>query len=283
MKQQKINEFKFNINKFNIKNTFLKLTKYTVPYNTEPILENLLPKKIKKDEFGNYYYRIGKSKTMFTAHLDDVSWDNEIVNHKTVNDFIRTDGSTILGADDKAGVTILLYMIYKRVPGTYYFFIGEEHGMVGSKGIIRLKKKWFSDNFKRCISFDRKGYGSIISSQLGQICCSNEFIDSLIKEYGKYNLLHRNDPTGVFTDSAAFIGIIPECTNISVGYFNEHSNNERQNIVYLDLLSKASSKIKWDNLPSPGITKNPQNYNNNNNNDYYDEYGEYGDFDNIFD
>jgi len=49
------------------------------------------------------------------------------------------------------------------------------------------------------------------------------------------------------------------------------------------LLSKASSKIKWDNLPSPGITKNPQNYNNNNNNDYYDEYGEYGDFDNIFD
>ena len=39
---------------------------------------------------------------------------------------------TILGADDKAGMVILLYMIEKKIPGLYYFFIGEEVGCIGS-------------------------------------------------------------------------------------------------------------------------------------------------------
>lgn len=231
----------------NIKEKFLELTKYNTPYGTESILEPLLPKGIKKDEFGNYYIRIGKSKTMFTAHLDDASWggSTEKVNHIFNGDMIETDGTTILGADDKAGVTILLYMIEHNIPGTYYFFLGEECGMVGSEGILKIKEDWFSANFKRCISFDRKGYGSIISKQLGKKCCSDDFVESLIKQY---DIPHINDPGGIFTDSAAFIDIIPECTNISVGYFYEHSNYEKQDIKYLEKLAKSSLKVKWDEL-----------------------------------
>ncbi len=30
------------------------------------------------------------------------------------------------------------------------------------------------------------------------------------------------EDTGVLTDSAQFMGIVPECTNISVGYYDEH-------------------------------------------------------------
>jgi len=261
------------MNKINIKELFLDLTKYNTPYKTEDKVKHLLPNNIKKDEFGNYYLRIGKSKTMFTAHLDDASWgrDVEPVNHVFDGEFIETDGSTILGADDKAGVVVLLYMIENKVPGTYYFFLGEESGMLGSKGILRIKPDWFKTNFKRCISFDRKGYGSIISRQMGEQCCSSEFVDSLKTQYNDLGLKHRNDPGGLFTDSAAFMGTIPECTNLSVGYFNEHSNHERQNIDYLKILAETSIKIKWENLPTIGV-KETHNYNYNRGGDDFDEF-----------
>lgn len=253
----------------NIKETFLKLTRVNTPYRTERILLPLLPKGIKRDEVGNYYYRIGKSKTMFTAHLDDASWGGGKVKHVFDGDFIETDGSTVLGADDKAGVAILLYMINNNIPGTYYFFIGEESGMVGSKGILRIKQKWFTDNFKRCVSFDRRGYGSIISRQIGRKCCSDEFVDALKKQFDELGLPHRNDPGGIFTDSAAFIGIIPECTNLSVGYFHEHSHHERQNIDYLEKLAEASIKIRWNDLPTVGIKNSKRGRSDYY---YYDDY-----------
>ena len=246
------------------------MTKYNTPYRTEDKVKHLLPKNIKKDEFGNYYLRIGKSKTMFTAHLDDASWGGvEPVTHVFKGDFIETDSSTILGADDKAGVVIMMYMIENKIPGTYYFFLGEESGLKGSKGILIIKKDWFKTNFKRCVSFDRRGYGSIISRQMGGQCCSPEFVESLKKQYDSVGLPHRNDSGGIYTDSATFMGIIPECTNLSVGYFNEHSHSESQNIVYLEKLAKASIQIDWENLPTVGV-KNGRNL--------YGGYQSYGDF-----
>jgi hypothetical protein len=56
------------------------------------------------------------------------------------------------------------------------------------------------------------------------------------------------DPTGVFTDSANFIDLIPECTNVSVGYFNEHTHEEVQNISYLERLAKACVAADWSKL-----------------------------------
>ena len=263
------------MSKINIKELFLELTKYNTPYRTEDKVKHLLPKNIKKDEFGNYYLRIGKSKTMFTAHLDDASWGGvEPVKHVLRGDFIETDHNTILGADDKAGVVIMMYMIENKIPGTYYFFLGEESGLQGSKGILRIKKDWFVTNFKRCVSFDRRGYGSIISRQMGSQCCSSEFVSALKKQYDSVGLPHRNDPGGIYTDSATFMGIIPECTNLSVGYFNEHSHSERQNIVYLEKLAEASIKIDWESLPTIGVKKSYG---------YGGGYGNYYDYDGMWD
>ena len=56
------------------------------------------------------------------------------------------------------------------------------------------------------------------------------------------------DNTGVFTDSANFIGLISECTNISVGYYNEHTNKERQNMTFLIKLAKACVSVDWNSL-----------------------------------
>lgn len=114
-------------NKDKIKKLFLSLIQKTTPSGEEDTLLNYLP-ELQKDDIGNYYKVIGDNpSTMFTSHLDN-HCDKELdVNYKTYIDgnseFIKSDGKTILGADGKAGVTILAYMIENNIPGVYYFFI----------------------------------------------------------------------------------------------------------------------------------------------------------------
>ena len=231
----------------NIRETFLKLTEWTYPYGSEYLLKPFLPEGILQDEFGNYFIKIGQSDTMFTCHLDTCSSEYKKVKHDIGSQFIGTDGKTILGADDKAGMTILLYMIEKKVPGLYYFFIGEEVGCVGSSQASSLN---FS-KYNKCISFDRRGYNSVITEQWFGQCCSDEFAEALADQLNKKNLTFNfaPDPTGVVTDSASFMNDIPECTNISVGYFSEHRVNETQDIKFLNNLCEAVVKVDWESLP----------------------------------
>jgi hypothetical protein len=64
-------------------------------------------------------------------HLDTVSREHTKVNHVINGNMISTDGTTTLGADDKAGVSVLIWMMKHNIPGLYYFFIGEV-GCIGS-------------------------------------------------------------------------------------------------------------------------------------------------------
>ena len=236
----------------NIKETFLKLTEYTNPYGTESDLEPLLS-NLTKDKWGNYYIKIGESETLFTCHLDNYCKEKEKINHIIEGDIIKTDGTTILGADNKAGVVTLLYMISKGVNGFYYFFLGEEPilsgGCWGSSKLAEGKPN-FLRKFKRAVAFDRKHKGSIITRQMAQQCCSDQFADALVKEFSKNGLIMRKDPTGYYTDTGNFIELIPECTNISIGVWDEHHKSERVDIRYVEEVAEASTKIDWDNLPT---------------------------------
>lgn len=248
---------------------FLKLTEYLIPYGSEDILEPFLPKGIQKDEAGNYYIIIGSTKTMFTCHLDNYTQKLVKVNHVFYKDKlgqkVRTDGKTPLGSDDKAGMVVMLNMIENKVPGCYYFFIGEElcagsRGCQGSKDIIKIKRDWFLQ-FDRCIAFDRRDYGSIISRQKGRTCCSREFVNALSNEFKKSGMSFKDDPTGIYTDSAVFMETISEVTNLSCGGFKEHTCSEFQNLDYLQRLSQAVLNIDWENLPvvrDPNIIETPK-------------------------
>lgn len=232
----------------NIKQLFLELTEFTIPNGMEYTLEKFFPKGIQEDGVGNYFIKIGKSKTIFTCHMDTACGRYEKVKHVIRDNMISTDGSTVLSGDDKNGMAILLYMIYRKVPGTYYFFQGEESGMRGARAIIAKNKAFFAD-FDRMVSFDRRAYHSVITHQIGKRGCSNEFALKLAEELNQHDFNYRPDPTGIFTDSAAFIGMIPECTNLSVGYFNEHSHHESTDIAFLDKLARASCLVNWEGLP----------------------------------
>jgi hypothetical protein len=247
----------------NIKQKFLQLTGKTYPHGTESGLLNQLPKGYKEDGHGNFYIEVGSnSTTMFTCHLDTADRKQEKVKHVIDGNIIKTNGETILGADDKAGMTVLLYMIEKNVPGLYYFFVGEERGCVGSS---KLSKNWenteFSNLITKCVSFDRRGTDSVITEQFYGVCCSDEFALELSKRLNAQdiNFKYMPDPTGIYTDSAQFTSLIPECTNISVGYYNEHTSSERQDILHLERLCEAVCKIDWETLPI-GVKESTYDY-----------------------
>lgn len=232
-----------------IKETFLKLTTRTYPHGTESDLFGLLPESLKFDEHGNLFILIGDKPTcMFTSHLDTATYANSEVTHVIDGNMISTDGTSILGADDKAGVTIMLWMIEHKIPGLYYFFLGEEVGCVGSKKVAEVHKLNKFGNISKVISFDRRGTDSVITYQSNGRCCSDDFAQSLADELNKSGMSYKKDPTGIYTDSAQFTKIYPECTNISVGYYSEHTYSERQDIEHLQKLADAVLKVDWENL-----------------------------------
>jgi len=230
---------------------FLQLTRRTYPYGTERLLEHQLPEGYELDNFGNYFLQIGdEPTTMFTCHLDTAAHGVQRVNHVFDRNLIKTDGTSILGADDKAGMVVLLYMIEQKVPGLYYFFLGEERGCIGS-GMAAKDFVSIFPYIRKVVSFDRRGKSSVITHQMSGRCCSDEFAEALSEKLNDVELsfTYSPDDTGIYTDSAEFVEIVAECTNISVGYQNEHTSSELQDIDHLIKLCKACVKIDWETLP----------------------------------
>ena len=255
-KSVKVEVPKFTWNPKDVRATFISLVTETYPHgHEEEVVPFIAQAGLQKDEFGNYYKIIGKSETMFTSHLDTADRKkSKVTLYSETEDgqeHFMSDGTTILGADDKAGVTVMLYLIAHNIPGVYYFFIGEERGGIGSGKVSSIfEKVEHLKGIKRCVSFDRRNYYSVITEQLGMECCSDQFAQALADQYNAQGMKLSLDPTGIYTDSASFIDQIPECTNISVGYFDEHTTKESQNITYLQKLAKASVNIKWEELPT---------------------------------
>jgi len=243
----------------NIREMFLDLTQYTIPHGKEDVLEQYMPEGATKDEFGNYSITIGESQTLFTSHLDTVSTKMEKVNHVIEDNIIKTDGTTILGGDNKTGVVILLNMIEHNIPGTYYFFAGEEPtakegGLYGSKHALSANPEFFK-KFKRAVCFDRKHEGSIVTRQMARFTCSEQFVNSLIEEFGKQGLPFQPDQTGWYTDTAVFLNVIPEVTNLSSGTYKEHSKEEYVDMAYLEKVADAALHINWEKLPTARTPK----------------------------
>jgi len=188
-------------------------------------------------------------KTLFVAHVDTVHRNegkNKIAKTKT---HWRAKGD-VLGADDGAGVALLMHLIHANVRGYYIFTQGEERGGVGARYLAEKMPDLLRE-FDRAIAFDRRGIDSVITHQGWGRCCSDVFgtalADALMN--GHDALMMLNDDTGVYTDTAEFTELIPECTNISVGYAREHTQEESLDLLYYQQLSVAVLSVDWDGLP----------------------------------
>lgn len=203
------------------------------------------------DKAGNLHVdnRFGKSKTLFIAHVDTVHRDTGVNKIRKTQTHWYADGAP-LGADDGAGCAMLMHLIHAGVHGYYIFSQGEECGGIGAKHLAD-KHADLLKQFDRAIAFDRRGIDSVISHQGMGRCASDKFCDALASALNEHNdnLMYSPDDTGVYTDTAEFTDIIPECTNISVGYYNEHGERENLDIVHFAALAVAASKVDWEALP----------------------------------
>lgn len=231
-----------------------------------------------KDRAGNRIVVVGpdpKPRVMFSAHTDSVHGNDgmqritydpqttfidlshaEIKAHKasfagTVNGkFVREHkGSNCLGADDATGIYLMRRMIKAGVPGIYVFHREEEIGGHGSRDLAS-RNLAVLENVEMCIAFDRKGYDDVITHQANGRCCSDEFATALagaLNAAGGFSF--QPDPTGSFTDSANYDHVVAECTNLSVGYFHQHTTGEYQNLSFAERLADALCLVKWHELP----------------------------------
>jgi hypothetical protein len=143
---------------------------------------------------------------------------------------------------------MLLHLLKSNVPAYYIFTRGEECGGIGAGHLAEHHKDLLAE-FDRAVAFDRRGTSSVITHQMVGRTCSDKFAEALSDALGTDTLMYAPDDTGSYTDTAEFIGVIPECTNISVGYEREHSANETLNLEhFLDLLNHVAT-INWDILP----------------------------------
>ena len=191
----------------------------------------LRPLGVQTDKAGNVWKRIGNAPVLWSSHTDTVHREagrQPVVVSKGI---ASTYGSNCLGADCTVGVWLMVEMIKAEVPGLYIFHRAEEIGGLGSDYIAKHNPKLL-DGIKFAIAFDRYGTTSIITHQ-GFRCCSDDFARSLKAQLGPEWKL---DDGGTFTDTANYTDLVPECTNISVGYHRQHHSTETQDLDHAEHL-----------------------------------------------
>ncbi|TCP31805.1 tripeptide aminopeptidase [Scopulibacillus darangshiensis] len=181
----------------------------------------------------------------FTSHMDTVV-PGKNIKPSIQGDYIVSDGSTILGADDKAGLAAMFEAIKvlkeKDIPhGTIQFIItvGEESGLVGAKAL--------DDNLLKA----KFGYALDSDGPVGDIITAAPTQAKLIvKIFGKTAHAGVAPEKGVSAITLAAksiskmpLGRIDKETTANIGRFE---GGKQTNIVcdYVEIIAEARSLVK---------------------------------------
>ncbi len=218
---------------------------------------------IERDPYGNYHLQIGDDpKVLWSCHTDTVTRKEGRQNVKWVGKGILALNPThakpghCLGADDGGGVWLCMEMIKAKKPGYYIFHRDEEIGGLGSS-FLKNNAQYIPETIQIAIAMDRAGTGDVITHQGWSRCCSDEFAAVLA---GKLGQGWRPDDTGVFTDTANYVGIIPECTNLSIGYEANHGPREVLDVNHLLRLRDTLIEKDFHDLPVIRIASDEDDY-----------------------
>lgn len=214
----------------------------------------LTPLGFKRDPFNNLWLQIGEAPTiLWSSHVDTVHYmsGTQAVrlspdNHLRLAKKAKAGSSNCLGADCTAGVWLMTEMVKAGIEGLYVIHHGEEKGCIGSRALARWEEApMFFRGINAAIAFDRMGYGDVVTHQMGRRTASDAFAFSLAKVLGSG---YAPDDSGVYTDTNEYAGLVPECTNVSVGYFGQHGRSESQNVEFLIALRDALLVADWSQL-----------------------------------
>ena len=156
---------------------FFELVQIDSPTEQEDSVAEYLVQKLResgvvvqKDTYGNVYANIpGKGESLFfSAHMDTVE-PGKGVHPQIDGEYIVSDGTTILGADDKVGVAAILQSLVElpenHRPIELIFTKSEE---IGNYGAI---------NFDYSLLKARKGYCFDLSQPVGIITTASPFYE----------------------------------------------------------------------------------------------------------
>lgn len=199
-----------------------------------------------RDAFGNRMIAIGHAPSvLWSCHVDTVAkrggWQALAYNEATgILSLDEGRAGQSLGADDGVGVWIMLNMIAAKRPGLYVFHRGEEVGCLGSRWIVDNTPELLS-GIQAAIAFDRQGHRDIITHQSSGMTASDSFADSFAAQLNSLcpAFAFRADDGGVFTDTNEYAGLVPECSNVSVGYYGNHGPRETLDVIHANDLMAA--------------------------------------------
>jgi len=230
----------------------LQMHTYRRPYDGKTVKKfcakylDTLP-GISADKKGNRIVRIGTAPVLWSSHTDTVHKSDGSQKLLYGNGLLYLDeksDSNCLGADCTVGVWLMRQMILRNIPGLYIFHHGEEVGGIGSS-YISDKTPELLTGIDYAIAFDRKGTTSVITHQFSR-CASDTFGKALAAEIGPE---FKCDDSGTFTDTANYTDLVPECTNISVGYFNQHTASECLDVSFAAYLLNRICALDVAALP----------------------------------
>ena len=171
-----------------------------------------------------FIYAEGQEDWLAVAHTDTVlptPTNLMITTYLNSNEAVRLSGEGGLGADDRAGVAMIIKLIRDGHRPHVLFPSGEESGGLGTKAFTKSFKTNFEPiNVNFMIQFDRMNNNEIVNYSDANPALIDYFTSSFfVKAIGSYTDIK---------DLMPFFGA--SGINISVGYRGQHTANE-----YLDL------------------------------------------------
>lgn len=180
----------------------------------------------------NYIVANGTDPVCLIAHLDTVfnSPPTDIYYDQRQGVLWSSQG---LGADDRAGVFIIINLISMGLRPHIIFTRGEETGGLGAEELTKFKCPF--NDVRYLIELDRNGKNDCVFYQ-----CGNEDFIKYIESFGFVEAI------GSFTDISIIMPNWELCgVNLSVGYDREHSYTETLHISnLLDTQNKVVNMIK---------------------------------------
>ena len=193
--------------------------------------------RITTDRHGNLLaekvYRTGNGPViMLNAHLDNVE---ELVPGRKImkEDGLWRSDKGILGADDRAGVAVILQIARNLAQSSFngkvkfVFTVKEECGLVGASQV----DEYFLWDVDAAFVVDRRGTGDIVTSCGGYIPFCNEAFGRCIEEIAVKTTTGKWACTaGGSSDTRIWAAHGIQSVNLSVGYHHEHTENEMLDI-----------------------------------------------------
>lgn len=168
-------------------------------------------------DFSVFYHKSDLPLPLICVHVDTMR-NNKL---RMLSDGeIIVNAYGVLGADDRAGCAIALYLMRAGIKAHFGFFDFEETGGIGSQEYCAKHSADIETYVKALIGLDR--HGSRDAATYRGTCAP---MMDIVGQYGY------KEAFGSFTDVANIEQVNGVgCVNLSVGFYHEHRTNEYLNI-----------------------------------------------------